>query len=272
MTYRARNISLALMLGLGAAILVTLYVHNSGSSSTPSLSLSKSVASVFIAASDIAAGTPGTELGRQLHPQQVPKDNVVPGAISSEAQVRGLVSTAPILAGQQVTLRQFQRVVQTGIAGEISHTGRAFQLAGDANQLLVNTLKQGDHVDLLASVKYSLSDFRGAAGVNPNAQQTLVATRVVLRNLLVLQSPTAPAGTGKFGASSTYALILRVTDAQAQKLFYVVKNTDWTLILRPAHAAADSPGSAETTGSILGDGLRGLQFSQLLNGPPGPAR
>ena len=37
------------MLGLGAAILVTLYVHNSGSSSTPSLSLSKSVASVFIA-------------------------------------------------------------------------------------------------------------------------------------------------------------------------------------------------------------------------------
>ena len=269
MTYRARNISLALALGLGAALLVTLYVHNSGSS-TPSLS--KQIAQVFVASSDITAGTPGSELKGMIRPQTVPRDNVVAGAISSKAQVGTLISTAPILAGQQVTLRQFKRVAQEGIAGEISRTMRAFQLPGDANQLLVNTLAKGDHVDVLASVKYSLSDFRGAAGASPTSQNTLVATRIVLRNLLVLQAPEAPAGSGKFGATSVYALILRVTDNQAQKLFYVTKNTDWSLTLRPTHAAADSPGSAETTGSILGDGLRGLQFSELINGPAGPAR
>jgi Flp pilus assembly protein CpaB len=267
MTYRARNISLALALGLGAALLVTLYVHNSGSS-TPSLT--KQIAQVFVASRDITAGTPGSELKGMIRPQAVPTDNVVAGAISSKSQVGSLVSTAPILAGQQVTLRQFQRVAQEGIAGEISRTMRAFQLAGDPNQLLVDTLAQGDRVDVLASVKYTLADFRGAAGGNSASQETLVASRIVLRNLLVLQAPKAPAGSGKFGNTTQYALILRVSDNQAQKLFYVTKNTDWMLVLRPTHAAADSPGSAETTGSILGDGLRGLQFSQLISGPAGP--
>jgi Flp pilus assembly protein CpaB len=270
MTYRARNIGLALALGLGAALLVTLYVHNSGSS-TPSLS--KSIASVFVANHDIAAGTPGTELRKNLHPQTVPTDSVVPGAISNKTQVQGLVSTAPILAGQQVTLRQFERVANEGIAGEISKTYRAYQLPGDANQLLVDTLKQGDHVDLLANIKYALTNFRGTVGGDlSTGQDTLVASRVVLRNLLVLQAPEAPAGSSKFGASTQYAIILRVTDNQAQKLFFVIKNGDWTLQLRPAHAATDSPGSAETAGSILGDGLKGSQFSELLNGPAGPSK
>jgi Flp pilus assembly protein CpaB len=270
MTYRARNIGLALALGLGAALLVTLYVHRSGSS-TPSIS--KQIASVFVAGHDISAGTPGAEMGKMIHPQQVAKDTVVPGAISNKAQVAALVSTAPILAGQQVTLRQFQRVAQEGVAGEISRTMRVFQLAGDANQLLVDTLRQGDHVDVIANIKYSLSDFRSAAGAaSANAQTGLVATRIVLRNLLVLQAPTAPAGSSKFGISSTYGVILRVTDNQAQKLFYVTKNSDWSLALRPLHAAADSPGSVETAGSILGDGLKAPQFSELLSGPGGPAR
>jgi Flp pilus assembly protein CpaB len=202
--------------------------------------------------------------------QQIPRDNVVPGAISAQSQVNGLVSTAPILAGQQVTLRQFKRVAQEGIAGEISRTRRAFQLAGDPNQLLVGTLQKGDHVDVLANVKYTRSNFRATNAESPNAQETLIATRVVLRNLLVLQAPEAPAGSGKFGTSSTYAVILRITDNQAQKLFFVTKNSDWTLLLRPAHASADSPGSAETPGSLLGDGLPTLQFSELLNGPSGP--
>ena len=270
MTYRARNIGLALALGLAAALLVTLYVHRSGSSSSPSLS--QQIASVFVAARDIAAGTPGSEMGGAIRPQQVPKETVVPGAISSKTQVRSLVSTAPILAGQQVSLRQFQKVAQEGIAGEISRTSRAFQLAGDPNQLLVDTLKQGDHVDVIANVKYNLGDFQGAAATNANAGSTLVATRIVLRNLLVLQAPEAPAGSSKFGATSQYAIIIRVTDNQAQKLFYVTKNSDWSLALRPARAAADSPGAPETAGSILGDGLKQTQFSELTSGKAGPAR
>jgi hypothetical protein len=61
-------------------------------------------------------------------------------------------------------------------------------------------------------------------------------------------------------------VILAVTDAQAQKLFFVVKNGDWSLQLRPVLHAADSPGSVETIESVLGDGLRPAQFAQLYVG------
>jgi hypothetical protein len=92
----------------------------------------------------------------------------------------------------------------------------------------------------------------------------------VLRNLLVLREPQPPTGSGKFGSSTTYAVQLALTDSQAQKLFYIMKNADWTFQLRPSHGAADSPESIETTGSILVDGLRPPQFLQLVFGPSGP--
>ncbi len=265
MTYRARNIGLAVGLGLVAVLLVTLYVKNSNSDS-PSTTLGEKLVSVFIASHDISAGTPGSELTSAIQPQQVLRSTVVAGAISSKDQVKGLVSTAPILAGQQVTQRQFQRNTGEGISGEITRTQRAYQLAGDANQLLVNTLQPGDRVDVLASVKYAPGDLR-AAGAGGDTSSTGVASRIMLRNLLVLQQPETPAGAGNFGNNGAYAIILRVTDQQAQKLFYVVKNADWALMLRPARAAGDSPGSAETTGSILTDGLRTPQLNELLNGP-----
>jgi hypothetical protein len=59
---------------------------------------------------------------------------------------------------------------------------------------------------------------------------------------------------------------LALTDAQAQKLFYVMKNGDWTLDLRPVGNAADSPESVETVESVLGDGLRHRQRAQLIGG------
>ena len=185
MTYRARNIGLAVGLGLVAVLLVTLYVKNSNSDS-PSTALGEKLVGVFIASHDISAGTPGSELTSAIQSQQVLRSTVVAGAISSKDQVKGLVSTAPILAGQQVTQRQFQRNTGEGISGEIARTQRAYQLAGDANQLLVNTLQPGDRVDVLASIKYAPGDLRAGGG---DTASTGVASRIMLRNLLVLQQP-----------------------------------------------------------------------------------
>jgi hypothetical protein len=49
--------------------------------------------------------------------------------------------------------------------------------------------------------------------------------------------------------------MLMLTDAQAQKLWWLAKNGEWTLQLRPTNDAADSPESAESAGSILMDGV-----------------
>ena len=50
--------------------------------------------------------------------------------------------------------------------------------------------------------------------------------------------------------------MLALTDAQAQKLLFVVEEGEWTLQLRPVTDPADSPESIETVDSVLGDGLR----------------
>ena len=50
-------------------------------------------------------------------------------------------------------------------------------------------------------------------------------------------------------------VLLAVTDTQVQKLWAAVKNTDWTLQLRPVVKASDSPESVETKKTLTEDGL-----------------
>ena len=272
---RARSIAVALALGVAAALIITLAVKKSGGGSSKA---AKGNVTVFVATHDIPASTPGSELGGALRTEQVTKDAVVAGAISSPDQIRNLVSTATIFSGEQITIRRFQLQQAEGTRGVITGNQRAVQVPGDPNQLLVGTVKKGDHVDLLASIKYRLVNFRQqgsstAQAAAQAAQQTdLLAARIALRNLLVLRDPETPAGAGKFGSSSSspYDILLAVTDSQAQKLFFVLKNADWSLQLRPAHNAADSPESVETAGSILSDGLRPPQFLQLVLGAGAP--
>ena len=111
---------------------------------------------------------------------------------------------------------------------------------------------------------------KGLRRVNGRAKRPAVPLRIPGQVVLVLQDPEPPAGSGSLGNSTNYQVLLRVTDNQAQKLFYVIKNSDWTLVLRPAQAAGDSPNSVESTGSILVDGLKAQQFEELIAGPPGP--
>ena len=269
---RSRSIAVALALGVAAALIITLAVKKSGGGGSK---VAKGNVSVFVATRDIPASTPGSELGDAVRTEQVAKDAVVAGAISSRDQIQNLVSTATIFSGEQITIRRFQLQEAEGIPGQITGNLRALQVPGDTNQLLVGTVKKGDRVDVLASLKYRLVNFRqqssaSAAAAAAAQQSDLLASRIVLRNLLVLRDPETPAGGSKFGSGSTYDVLLAVTDSQAQKLFFVLKNGDWSLQLRPAHNAADSPESVETTGSILSDGLRPPQFLQLLLGAGAP--
>jgi len=73
-----------------------------------------------------------------------------------------------------------------------------------------------------------------------------------LRDIRVLR--TSPEGlNGKLptGAGQSYSILVAVTDTQVQKLFYVMKNADWSLELRPIVDAADSAEHVETAGSVL---------------------
>jgi Flp pilus assembly protein CpaB len=265
MTYRARNIAVAVVLAIVAALLTGFYVTSYKSN----VQHSESHVSVLVATKDIPAGTPGSDViaKHYLAPQQVLRRTVVPGALSDTKGIADLIATQPIYAGEQVSARRFQPVTQSGVVSELKGNMRALQMEGDANQLLAGTLRPHDHVDVVANIKYKLVDFRGSDSSSASASDELVATRVVLRDLEVLKAPPSPGTSSKLnGPSGGFNVLLRVTDNQAQKLFFVQKNGDWTLQLRPVVDAADSPESVETVGSVLADGLRGNQLAELVLG------
>jgi Flp pilus assembly protein CpaB len=272
MTERARTIVIAVALAGIAALLTGLYVTNY----QRQVQQGEEHVTVFVAAREIPAGTSGADAvasGLVSH-KVVTRTGVVPGAVSNPDQITGLVATQQIFAGEQITRSRFSRSAVQGIQGQLKGTLRAFQIQGDGNQLLAGTLRAGDHVDLVATFKYRL------AASGSSSTDSYYATRTVLRDLKVLRPPTAGvAGDTKVtsGFADHVSVILAVTDTQAQKLDFTVTNASnnnsggggWSLALRAPIKADDSPETVVTLGSVLRDGLRPGQASQLYGGQIG---
>ncbi|HST25975.1 MAG TPA: Flp pilus assembly protein CpaB [Gaiellaceae bacterium] len=251
MTYRMRNIFIAVALAGLAALLVTFYISNYKSS----VQHQQTTVAVPVAAHDIPVGTLGSAVVSNgwLTTKQIPRDAVVPGAISSPDQIRTQVATQPTFAGEQITASRFGPLTQQGFAGQISQTQRAVQLSGDADQTLQGIVQPGDFVD-----------FEGVITLDFGGSTQLTFSRTVVRNLKVLAVQTPGSPTAKIGATSSgqvNAVLLRMTDAQAQKISYVYalahqsSNNYWTLELRPGLHSQDSPNSVETGFTILTDGI-----------------
>jgi len=248
MTYRARNLFAAIGLAVLAALLVGFYVTNY----KRTVQHSQQHVSVWVAAKDIPEGTSGANVisGGYLRQEQVLRQSVVPGAISSDTQIERLVAAQPTYAGEQVSLTRFSDVAVQGIRGVLRGPLRAVQVSGDNDQTLAGTLRTGDHIDIVANVK--VGDASGGQSIS----------RIVLRNLRVLRA-AGDVSQGVHLASPTQggaSVLLAVTDTQVQKLFYVIKNDDWTFELRPVVKATDSPETVETQNTIVDDGLSSRQL------------
>jgi len=233
MTYRTRNIAIAVGLALVAMLLTLMYVVNYRHSVQTSQAMSK----VYVATHDIPVGTSGGDLGHALKLISVPRHTVAPGAISSPTQVAGLVVSEPIYQGDQVTIRRFVTLRDEGIPGQLRGSMRAVQVPGDPNQLLAGTLQPGNRVDVVANLRN-----------DPSAQAP--TTRIVLRNIDVLQTAPDSSSVTSTDGTTTY-VILAVSDTQVQRLFFVMTNDDWTLELRPAAGAKDDPDQPATPSSVL---------------------
>jgi len=260
MAYRARNILIAVALAAVAALLTSFYV----TSYKRHVQRSEDHVTVLVAKHDIDAGTTGGDAAHMLTSETVPRRSVVPGAISSPDQIASLVATQKTLEGEQVTTRRFNPVAENGVRADLKGNIRAFQVQGDANQTLAGTLKDGDHVDVVATFKYHRA---GQSG------DTFFASRVVLRDLAVLRAPAGPAVGSKLtnGLQQDFSVLVAVTDQQAQKLLFTLTQTGsasqgngsgWSLQLRPVVHADDSPESVTTLDSVLRDGLSSAQLKK----------
>ena len=251
MTYRLRNIAIAVALAVLAAMMTSFYVKQQ----KQDIQQGQVLTTVWVAKSDIPAGSVGDDISGQLQSTEVAKSAVTPGAIVQPEDLAGKVSSEAIFAGEQVSLLRFSTQEEQGIRAKISGNLRAVQLPGDANQLLVGTLTAGDHVDVVGSWQLT--------GV-----ENQKVSRIVLRDILVLQAPEASTESQRVTQQSgDQAIMLAVTDAQAQKLFWIFTNGDWSLSLRPTTDAADSPEGFEWSGTVLADGLTRAQLRRLLVDP-----
>jgi pilus assembly protein CpaB len=230
LSYRTRNILIASGLALLAVVLTLVYVSHARKSSTNAVA---APVSVLVASRDIPIGTAGTKLAgtgwlvtKTFQPSDVPS-----GAVTNVHQLALLVAIQPTYAGEQLVAQRFGTTQQEGLLSVLHGPNRVVQLPGDTNQLLAGTLKVGNLVDVVGSVKV------------PETGQTHFST-TFLRDLLVVSAPSKP-GSGSLQTS----VQLRVTSSQAQRLFWLEKNADWSLVLRPSTGATDpalSPTNATT--------------------------
>ena len=250
MTYRVKNITIAVALALVAALLTIFYTTNY----QRNVRKDETNVPVWVATRDIPAGTSGADAQQKsmLKKSEVVRRNVVPGAISSPDQVAELVTAQPIYAGEQVSTRRFSTPSQRGIQAQLIGVQRAIDIPGDKYQLLAGTVRSGDKVDLVATF--------GVGGTNG-----VPVTRIVLRDIEVLRAPGGGIGDSSkvSGTDGELSVMLKVTDTQVQKLHWVFTNaTKWHLELRPVTDAADSPENVESWYSVLREGVRQKQLGE----------
>ena len=248
-TSRLRNLALPLGLAVLAAVLVGIYVVSYRNSVTHGAGLVK----VMVAARDIPAGTDGSSIaaGGYLKSESVPRRAVVPGSITSAHPLTSLVAGAEIYKGQQITLRQFTPASQGGIFAKFSGTERIVVVPGDPYQLMAGTVSDGDRVDVVATTKYHVDDLARAA------------SRVMLRNLLVLKAPDASSKSANVAGQATTSADIVMTDAQAQTMSFLMKQGNWFLALRPTNKPRNSAPTIETIFGFLYRGLPPVQQRQV---------
>jgi pilus assembly protein CpaB len=262
MTYRVRNIGIAVALAVLAAVMISYYVTNY----KRTVQKGASDVTVLVATKDIPAGTAGADVSKQhlLRSITVARSAVVPGAISNGSELTNLVATQTTYAGEQVSARRFASQSAGGVRASITGPQRVLQIPGDSNQLLAGTLKDGDHVDVVGSWAW------------PDTSSSLHVGRVVVRNALVLRAPsslgldaTQHITTGPQGQLS---LQLQLSDQQAQKVWWLVENGTWSLALRPTLHGSDASHGTETPSTMLGHapdpGLGANQITSTTAGGP----
>ena len=253
MTYRLRNIGIAIALAVVAALLTTFYVTNY----KRSVQHGESKVPVYVASRDIELGTAGSDVARggMLRVEQVPRRSVVPGAISQPDQIEKLVAVDKIYAGEQVSTNRFRPVQEQGVQAQLKGNLRALQVPGSGPQLLNGTLKDGDRVDILGN------------WLLPETSQNHIS-RVLLRNILVLQAPSTNTVSSHLGANPNegFNVMLAMTDSQATKFWWVVNNGDWSLQLRPITDPSDSPEEVNNAKTNAIDGLNARQRARARSG------
>ncbi|HET7481753.1 MAG TPA: Flp pilus assembly protein CpaB [Actinomycetota bacterium] len=219
MRSRGLVIAVAFVLAMSATFVVYLYVRGVERQSS-----SNEMMSVVVSDQDIPAGTDLDELiqGGHFDQLQVPKDAVVRGAVTQLSQLDGRQTSAPVLAGEQISTTRLRGSEQLpgGMLGIPEHL-QAVTLPLEAPRLAGGAIQQGDHVTIYGTFQNVAS----SQGSKPAATVTLVPDVEVLK----ISTPTQP---NTADTSSQITLALEQRDAQ-KVVFAQEQGSVWLALLPP---------------------------------------
>src|SRR5919198_4583789 len=126
MTYRVRNIGIAVALAGVAALLTSFYV----TSYKRHVQRGEDQVTVLVAKTDIPEGTTGEDAAKMLTSEQVPRKmrDRLAGAITKPDQLTGEVATQKTRQGEVVTTRNFGTQNELGVRAQLKGTDRALQV------------------------------------------------------------------------------------------------------------------------------------------------
>ena len=230
--YRVRNALVAGGLAALGALLVIVYVV----SYRNSVKQGADLVTVYVAARDIPAGYRRCSRDRRsLSEEARPSSAGTSSTERSPTPPRSPISrrAQTILAGEQITVRQFHSAAQQGVLANISGNLRAITIPGNNYQLLAGIVSDGDHVDVLANVRYSVKGLG-------QPRRSVASSSGTCSSSAHRAASNGGGGLGGAGAISN-SITFAITDSQAEKLFFAVQNTSWSLVLRPVAKPSDSP-------------------------------
>lgn len=238
-TLNIRNLVIALALAGVAVLLTVVYVG----AARDDRAASKEQITVYAVTRGFDVGTSGAKVAGNVEERVVSRKNAGPSPVTDPAQIKGLYLTEPVYSGEQLTLERFAPPAEQGVRSQIAGDERAYQLPGGPSQIMVGILLPGDRVDVVANLK------------NP-ANQNDIRSSVVLSDLRVLEIVKLDDRSALQNNEGRDAVVLAVTNEQARRLYYVQKNGDWMLQLRPVNKPKNGQGGTENFKSVLAGGVR----------------
>jgi Flp pilus assembly protein CpaB len=221
-TTRQGTIMLGVIAAIIAAIALIVYLNHYRNSVSPP------PVSVLVAKKTIPQGTSGDILAKSTsfyEVTQLPKDQVLTGAITDSATLAGQVALTDINPNSQLTAAQFG--LASGVQYKLGPNQRAVVVALGSPQAVDAQIGPGSHVDVWVT-----SSAQASNGVSKPI------AKLLFQNMYVL---------GLNGANVT----LRATPTQSGQLIFASSNDQIWLVLRPTIGTTPKPpviGASQVTG------------------------
>jgi Flp pilus assembly protein CpaB len=241
MRSRGLVVAIAVVLAIVASAAVILYTNGVKEDAVTGGSLSE----VVVASQDIPANTNLNPLLDQgvFSTLRVPTDAVVDGAISDPSQLRGLTSTAPILANEQIPAGRLSsgEAPQGGSLG-ISDGNVAVSIRVDDQAAVNGSITRGSSIVVYAT--FESPEFlpggtaaqqitKATTSVQTSELPTLTTTLIPAVRVLEVVNPVVAEGSTR-SANEDVTLTLDLTPQDAQNLVYAQETgTIWIGLLPP---------------------------------------